>query len=177
MDLLGTLLIGTVTAVGGGTLRDALILARAPFWTSESEYLPLCILAGLATFYLAPTDLDCDSLLHFTTDTLGVGAFACIGALNGLRLGQTTQVAILCGMSTATFGGAVRDVLCKKDVRILHSHAEIYASVAAAGAGGLVMASRVGMPVGRSVGIGLAIALSGRALAWKKDVKLPVWQS
>ena len=66
-------------------------------------------------------------------DAFGVGAFAVIGAQNGIRKGLHPLVCIICGMFTATFGGMIRDVLCQKPPRILHSHAEIYASTALTG--------------------------------------------
>ena len=52
---------------------------------------------------------------------------------------QITPSSFECPVSSpsppaAQGGGVVRDVLCKRDVRILHSHAELYATTAAAGA-------------------------------------------
>ena len=84
------------------------------------------------------------------------------------------SVCVLCGVSTATFGGCVRDVLCGKPPRILHSKAEIYATCA--GMGALVYS--VG---GRHFGLtrtamvaGVGTAFVARYIAWSNDVKLPV---
>jgi uncharacterized membrane protein YeiH len=54
-------------------------------------------------------------------DTVGVGAFAVIGAMNGVRAAVPAVVSAICGMMTATFGGMVRDVTCRSKPRILHS--------------------------------------------------------
>lgn len=175
MDLLGTCVVGTITAVGGGTIRDAIILAKRPFWTSEIEYLYLCLAASGLTFALWPRGRDDDSPLHFATDALGVAAFSVIGAQNGVRAGMGGLVCVICGMATATFGGAVRDVLCNRKVRILHSQAEVYASTAAAGAASYLVARGMGARVGGRVGAGLAVAFAGRSYAWMYGTRLPVW--
>ncbi len=85
MDLMGTVMLGTITAVGGGTLRDMWILGyKRPFWTSETEYLWICFaFSGLAFFVHrklkgAPRELEEKVLLW--TDTFGLGAFCVIGA-------------------------------------------------------------------------------------------------
>lgn len=179
MDLLGTAAVGTITAVGGGTIRDALFLSRAPFWTSEVEYLALCSATAAATFLLWPRADSVDeeeNILLFTGDTLGVAAFCVIGAQNGVRAGMPFAVSVLCGMATATFGGAVRDVLCKRDVRIFHSHAEIYATTAASGATAYLVARSLAAPPAVSVATGLATAGMLRYMAWQKGIRLPVWK-
>lgn len=54
MDILGTVIVGTVTAVGGGTIRDTLVLNRLPFWIEEWEYLLIGIAGSLAAFISWP---------------------------------------------------------------------------------------------------------------------------
>ncbi len=55
MDVLGTIVVGTVTAVGGGTIRDTLVLGRAPFWIVEWEYLLISLLAAVGAFVAWPS--------------------------------------------------------------------------------------------------------------------------
>ena len=51
MDILGCTMVGTITSLGGGTIRD-LLLGRTPvFWFKEVEYLLLCVGTALAAFY------------------------------------------------------------------------------------------------------------------------------
>lgn len=180
MDLLGCAAVGTITAVGGGTIRDAVFLSKSPFWTDEVEYLALCVATALGTFMLWPlvtqsiSEQDMDTGL-FVGDTLGVAAFSVIGVQNGIRAGMKMPVSILCGMATATFGGAVRDVLCKRDVRIFHSHAEIYATTAAGGATAYLAAKSLKAPVGLRIAAGLATAGALRYTARKQGIRLPTW--
>ncbi len=178
MDVLGTAAVGTITAVGGGTIRDAVFLSRSPFWTSEAEYLALCMATAVATFALWPRvehQIPGDHPVLFAGDTLGVAAFSVIGAQNGVRAGMPLPVSVLCGIATATFGGAVRDVLCKRDVRIFHSHAEIYATTAAGGATAYLLARAAGAPLAVKVAVGLGTAGALRYMAWKDGIRLPVW--
>src|SRR3982751_232699 len=48
LDLVGVVLIATVTAIGGGTLRD-LLLGRPPFWLSDPVHLYVIFTAALLT--------------------------------------------------------------------------------------------------------------------------------
>ena len=84
--------------------------------------------------------------------------------------------AALCGMVTATFGGMVRDVLCRRPARILHSKADIYASTALAGATAFLALRSAGMPVGVRIlgGVGTAVAL--RYWAWTQGIRLSTYE-
>lgn len=176
MDLLGTTLVGTITAVGGGTLRDALILSKRPFWTEETEYLYLCALAAGITFFAWPREWGSyEGVATFVTDALGVGAFCVIGAMNGVRAGMGGLVCVICGVATATFGGVVRDVLCRREVRILHSRAEIYASAAVMGGGVYCLTRMAGAGVWMRVVGGVGVAFGVRCVAWMWGVRLPIW--
>jgi uncharacterized membrane protein YeiH len=186
LDLLGVCMVGTITAIGGGTLRDLVIFARAPFWSGENgehEYVYMSLLAAGAAFFLYPSlkggVLDEDGLLIKWGDALGLGAFAVIGAMNGVRASLPPLLCVLCGISTATFGGLTRDVLVarKGGVRILHSYAEVYASCAAAGAGAYLLARSAAAPLWLKILSGVFVGVASRAVAWEHNVTLPNWQS
>ena len=51
MDMLGCMIVGTITAMGGGTVRDILIGVRPVFWFVEYEYLLLCLATTFWTFH------------------------------------------------------------------------------------------------------------------------------
>jgi len=129
MDLLGCSVVGTLTAVGGGTVRD-LLLGNQAFWVAEWEYIVLCLASAGATL-ACWKQLDEagivkeDGALFWAGDTLGIGAFCVIGAQNAVRMGLHPVICILCGVCTSTFGGVMRDVLCNRPVRILHSKSEV----------------------------------------------------
>ncbi|KDO25444.1 hypothetical protein SPRG_09386 [Saprolegnia parasitica CBS 223.65] len=192
-DLLGSIIIGTITAVGGGTLRDALVLNKQPFWVEEWEYLVMSALAATTAFYfwgdmrpgqeivpgsgltLKSADGGEGTAMEWG-DAVGVGAFAVIGAMNGIRASSPMLVSALCGMMTSTFGGLTRDTLLGRPVRILHSYSDVYATVAFSSAC-LYLALRKAAPRYQGCRIFAAICLAVflREQAWTHGWRLPFW--
>ncbi|KAF0718968.1 hypothetical protein As57867_001354, partial [Aphanomyces stellatus] len=109
-------------------------------------------------------------------DAVGVGAFAVIGAMNGIRAQCPLLVSALCGMMTATFGGLTRDTLLHRPGRILHPYADTYAPIAFSGAA-TYLAMRATAPSHQGLRIaacvGLAVGL--RQQAWTHGWRLPHW--
>ena len=58
LDVFGCTMAGVITAVGGGTIRDAIFLNRKPFWTEETEYIYLGLFTGIVTFFAWPSVLE-----------------------------------------------------------------------------------------------------------------------
>lgn len=48
LDIIGFVLFGTITGIGGGTLRDAL-LQLPTFWISDTRYLWVCTAVSALT--------------------------------------------------------------------------------------------------------------------------------
>ena len=179
MDLLGCTIVGTITSIGGGTVRDLLIGNAPVFWASEVEYIILCLATTSITFFTwneleKQKIVEEDGSLLWWTDTIGVGAFCVIGAQNGIRKGLNPLICIICGMFTATFGGVVRDLLCQRKPRILHSSAEIYATTALLGAGTYVFSKYIGLNPFFRIFNGVATAMGARYYASTNEIKLPL---
>jgi len=131
MDLIGYVMIGTITGIGGGTLRD-LLLGRKVWWTSNPQELMLCVVASvIAYFFIKNTTQHHRSIVWL--DAIGLGAFAVVGCQVGLVCGSSFVVAVFMGMLTATGGGVIRDVLTNTKPMIL-SAGELYATAALGGA-------------------------------------------
>jgi uncharacterized membrane protein YeiH len=125
MDLLGVVVLGLVTAVGGGTIRDVLLGAVPPFCFTDENYLYLSIVVGLLVFYFHHSlDFLHKPLLYF--DALGLATFLVIGTGKALKYEAGFLVAVMMGVMTATAGGVVRDVLSDQVPFILQK--EIYAT-------------------------------------------------
>ncbi len=125
MDLLGVVILGLVTAVGGGTIRDILLGAVPPFCFTDENYLYLSIVVGLFIFYFHHAlDFLHRPLLYF--DALGLATFLVIGTGKALKYDAGFLVAVMMGVMTATAGGVVRDVLSDQVPFILQK--EIYAT-------------------------------------------------
>src|SRR4051812_22183654 len=52
MDVVGFAVLGTVTGIGAGTLRD-LLLGSPVFWIREPAYLTTCLLVSGLAFFVA----------------------------------------------------------------------------------------------------------------------------
>ena len=127
MDVFGCMVIGTVTATGGGTLRDIVLGGEQQvFWMRDVTYLKICIVTSLVTFFTWPRFetkrgwRDDHELLCFA-DALGMGAFCVMGAEKALVKDVDPLCAAILGLVTATFGGVTRDVLTRRPVRIFHA--------------------------------------------------------
>ncbi|ANJ68293.1 hypothetical protein A9404_05070 [Halothiobacillus diazotrophicus] len=129
MDWMGFSILATVTGIGGGTLRD-LLLGRPVFWIVHWEYIVICVVTALATFYLLRHVHRRLSWLLWA-DAVGLAAFSVLGVQIALTSGTSPFIAIIMGMMTAAFGGLIRDVLAGEPPLLLHR--EIYASAALIG--------------------------------------------
>lgn len=130
MDIVGYVLIGTITGLGGGTLRD-LLLNRPVWWVREPLELYLCIGAALLTYFWFFRIADRYRATAWF-DALGLSAFAITGSGVALQWGASWPVAVFMGVITATGGGVVRDVLT--DTRPMILCGELYAVAALVGA-------------------------------------------
>eukprot|EP00047_Mylnosiga_fluctuans_P017068 m.58501 g.58501 ORF g.58501 m.58501 type:complete len:244 (-) comp6906_c0_seq2:67-798(-) len=180
MDLLGTVVVGTITAVGGGTARDVIVLNRMPFWIEEWEYIVIGVAGALAAFFTWPTlkkmGADDNADVMLMADGVALGAFAVIGTQNGIRAKLPLGLTVIGAMITSTFGGLTRDVLCQRPPRILHAHADIYASTALGGSAAYLAARQLGLPVPARIIAGVSTTAAMRMYAWTNGVRLPTWQ-
>jgi uncharacterized membrane protein YeiH len=170
MDIVGFMVLGTVTGIGGGTLRD-LLLGQAPvFWVREPAYLVVCILiAGIMFFTPQIRESRYRIVLWF--DAMGLALFAVTGAERAYVLGAHPVVAITMGVITASFGGIIRDVFANQSPVVLSY--EIYILAALAAAGAFVALSLFGAPRDAALGTGLVIGLSLRLMALHFKWSLP----
>jgi uncharacterized membrane protein YeiH len=173
LDVVGVLVIASVTAVGGGTLRDLLLGIHPVFWIRDPTPLIVACAAGALTLvYGRRAHIPRDALL--IADALGLGLFCVTGAGVAERAGAPFSIALVLGAASAVAGGVIRDVLCAHVPLILRQ--EIYATAAIAGAGTYLSLERVGVhePVLTPISVGVAVAL--RLAAVLRGLHLPVIQ-
>ncbi|MGB9670752.1 MAG: trimeric intracellular cation channel family protein [Halothiobacillaceae bacterium] len=173
MDLVGFALIGTVTGIGGGTLRD-LLLDKPVYWLTEWEYVLLTVLAAWSVFLFARafTSRAAAAWLNWA-DAVGLAAFSLIGAQAALAVGTSPFIAVVMGMMTASFGGLLRDILCNDPPMILHR--EVYASAAALGAIVFVVLHELAAPALLTLTAGFFTALIVRGLGIVYGLHLPAF--
>jgi uncharacterized membrane protein YeiH len=125
MDLFGVLVLGLVTAVGGGTLRDLLLGDMPTFSLKNETYLYVAILAALIVFINRERFNFFEKPLLYL-DAIGLGIFVVIGTTKALDFNLGFLGAVMMGVMTGTAGGVIRDVLANQIPLILRR--EIYAS-------------------------------------------------
>jgi uncharacterized membrane protein YeiH len=126
LDILGFILMGAVTGVGGGTLRD-LLLDIPVFWVSEPLTIYLCIGSSAFTYFAIKLFLKRDFWIVWM-DAIGLSIFAVMGTQVALDQQAPIIVAVVMGVMSATFGGIIRDVLCAQTLMLMRP--EMYISCA-----------------------------------------------
>ncbi|WP_439101449.1 trimeric intracellular cation channel family protein [Congregibacter sp.] len=134
LDVLGFVLFGTITGVGGGTLRD-LLLQLPVFWISDVRYLWVCITVSALSWYIAPM-LSVRRKILLWADAMGLALFSVLGCAKALQYDAPWIVAVVMGVMSASFGGLIRDTLLGRESVLLG--AEIYVTAALVGAGSYV---------------------------------------
>ncbi|MFB5609832.1 MAG: trimeric intracellular cation channel family protein [Nitrosarchaeum sp.] len=108
-DIVGILLLATITGIAGGTIRDV-VMGQFPNSLFDPAYVIITILSGVAIFFLY-SHLKKHWNLFLKFDAIGLGVFAIIGATFAYHLvGLNFLAIILAGMLTAVGGGILRDV-------------------------------------------------------------------
>lgn len=130
-DVVGATIIGTVTAIGGGSLRDILIGETPVSWMKDVNYL-IIIFASVPICYFFMKSLHRLRKGIFIFDTIGIALFTIIGLEKTLAVGLSPAVAVLMGIVSAVFGGITRDVLTNEIPLIFRK--EIYATACLVGA-------------------------------------------
>ena len=118
-DLLGVLVLATVTAVGGGSIRDALVGTIPPSALRNELLLWSVALIGLLVFRFHPKVQALGRPIYYL-DTLGLGLFAALGAERGLEAGLGPFGVALAGTLSGAGGGVLRDVLSGEVPGILY---------------------------------------------------------
>lgn len=175
LDWFGALVVGAVTAVGGGTMRG-LILGDTPvFWIADEKYLLFALLGGLAAIPLVRHFDRDDSRFERSVvlfDALGLSLFAVTGAQLTLELGFDGPTAVVCGILTGVGGGVIRDLLAGQHPLILRS--DIYATAALVGTALYVaLAELTSIHQTPAMLIGAATIFTLRMVAYRKNWSLP----
>ena len=123
IDWFGAVVVGFVTAIGGGTVRD-LLLGITPFWMLNPIYL-VCSVIGLIIVIIFSKKLVRLDTPFFIFDTIGLALFVVVGLEKTIHLGFPFWVAIIMGTITGIIGGVLRDVLINEIPLVFRK--EVYA--------------------------------------------------
>lgn len=175
IDWFGVMVLGFVTAVGGGTLRDV-ILKQPVFWVQDHSFLISAVVAATLTIGMA-RHLNPSSKPFLITDAIFLAFVTMVGAEKTLSLNHAWTICALFGVVTGVAGGIFRDVLLGEVPLVFRPHIYLYATAALIGSAAYLAASMVwpgqwfNLVLGTTVTLGLRLA----AIYWR--LRLPVFQT
>lgn len=180
LDLLGIIVLGVTTAVGGGMLRDIIIGIHPPTLFVKPVYVATAFLAVMVLFLIVRFRritmevLESDGyerILNFL-DAVGLGAFTVVGIDTAIEagLGGYSFLAIFLGVITGVGGGILRDIMAGQTPAVLKKH--VYACASIAGAVSYVALIRV-MNSGMAMVISAVLVVVIRVLARHYRWNLP----
>lgn len=155
-DIVGFVVLGICSGVGGGILRDLLLGMGFPVALTHPAYLPAAVLASTAAYLLDLRGRWTQHLLA-TADVLALGCWAATGTLKAYSVGLSWLPCLLMGVLTAIGGGIVRDVLVARPPVVFGGN-PLYATVALCGSVEMLILASFNQP---AAGMGLSILTCG----------------
>ena len=172
LDPFGVVVLASVTAIGGGTIRDT-ILQTPVFWVVEPYYLYVILVTALLTIVLIRRPKRIPKRFLLIADALGLALFAVLGTQKSMALGSPLPVAIVMGTITGVAGGMIRDVLCNVIPMILRQ--EIYALAAMLGGSLFILLHWLNWSDTHAIIVAICAALILRLAAIYWHVSLPAF--
>ena len=172
LDWVGVAVLGSTTALGGGSARDVLLGHHPLAWVAQPWWLLLATCAALATIPLARLVRRLP-VTFLVLDAIGLVAFTVIGCSVARELGHGVVIAMVSGVITGCVGGVLRDVL-SGEVPLLFRR-EVYATVSLV-TGGLYMGGlALGWPHDAVMLGAMAVGLAFRIVAVHQRWNVPTF--
>lgn len=124
MDLFGVIVLGVVTALGGGCVRDLVLGINPPNMFIDSFFARLSVISCIIVFiifyirsdYLKSKRFKKYQNFMLILDAIGLGSFTVTGINTALSLGFSNNkfLLIFVGMVTGVGGGVIRDIFAKE---------------------------------------------------------------
>ncbi|MGF1910541.1 TRIC cation channel family protein [Vibrio kasasachensis] len=131
MDPFGVIVLGSVTAIGGGTIRDMALGATPVFWITDTNYLWVIFITCVLTMLIVRRPKRLAWWILPVCDAVGLAVFVGIGVEKAMMFQDSALIAIIMGVITGCGGGIIRDVLAREVPMVLRS--EVYATACIAG--------------------------------------------
>lgn len=172
LDPVGVLVLATVTATGGGTLRDVLMDRHPIFWISEPSYIAVSALAALVTWIWVKRFPPPNKSLQYA-DALGLAFFTIAGVQIAEAGGLSPLIAAIMGAITGCAGGLIRDVLVA-EVPLIFRQSELYVTACAAGIASYLGLASLGIAEGLASTIGMVVIALVRLASIRWGITLPI---
>ena len=132
MDIFGVSVLGVITAVGGGMIRDVTLGIIPPGVFQKPVYAAVAVLTSVKREMLKG-NVTYDKVM-LVMDSVGLGIFTVVGVNTGIRQGfaDNTFLLVFVGTITGVGGGLLRDMMAEVPPYIFVKH--IYACASIVGA-------------------------------------------
>ncbi len=170
MDWAGVCMLGAITALGGGTIRDVLLGHYPLVWVERPSYLAIAAIAAFISILIARA-VHRLYVAFLVLDAIGLVVFTMAGCDIAWQMDASLPIVIVAGMVTGCAGGVLRDILCN-DVPLLF-RSELYASVSVVT--GLFYATAFGLTLNKEIWTALTfvLGLTFRLLAIRFKWEMP----
>jgi len=169
VDVFGAVVLGIITAIGGGTVRD-LLLDQPIFWIADFNYIWVGLIAAALAFFLTQRFQQRYRLLLYL-DGFAAALFGLVATEKVLGLHLAAPFAVMMGVLTSIGGGIVRDVLAGRTSLLMSR--EIYATPILLGCALYVLLRDVVPNIQIAGWIALIFTSGLRFLAIYKDLQMP----
>lgn len=173
MDPFGVIVLGSVTAIGGGTIRDMALGATPVFWITDTTYLWVIFITCLLTMILVRKPKRLAWWVLPVCDAIGLAVFVGIGVEKALAYNASGMVAVIMGVITGCGGGIIRDILAREVPMVLRS--EVYATACIIGGIFHTMAVSMGYDHSTALLAGVISTLVIRLGAIRWHLSLPTF--
>lgn len=174
MDGFGVIVLASVTAIGGGTLRD-LILDLPVFWVVDESFLVAILLAALLTIVWLRFQSRIPKMPLLIADAIGLAFFVVMGCQKALEHGASAMIAIVMGTITGAFGGLIRDIMCNDIPMVLRG--ELYATAAILGGFVYTQCLAAELATYPAMIAAMLVTLLSRLAAIKWNLTFPVFRN
>ncbi|MEH6531614.1 MAG: TRIC cation channel family protein [Photobacterium frigidiphilum] len=171
MDPFGVVVLASVTAIGGGTIRDMALGATPVFWITDTNYLWVIFFTCLISMIVVRRPQRMPWYFLPVADAIGLAVFVAIGVEKALRFGASPMVAVIMGVITGCGGGVIRDVLAREIPMVLRT--EVYATACILG--GMIHTIGLSVDIDPTIATlaGVVATLSIRLAAIRWHLSLP----
>ncbi|WPC74636.1 TRIC cation channel family protein [Vibrio porteresiae] len=173
MDPFGVIVLASVTAIGGGTIRDMALGATPVFWIRNTTYLWVILITCVLTMLVVRRPKRVAWWILPVCDAIGLAVFVGIGVEKAMSYQSSALVAIIMGVLTGCGGGIIRDVLAREIPMVLRS--EVYATACIIGGIFHTSALALGYSPSSALASGILSTLIIRLGAIRWHLSLPIF--
>jgi uncharacterized membrane protein YeiH len=172
LDIVGVVVVATISAIGGGLLRDVVLPDVPPPVLADWRYVAVSTAAAVLVFFFHPQVGRVTRAVR-VFDAAGLGFFAVSGTSKALAFGLGPVPAMILGVITGCGGGVLRDVLLREIPLVLRT-GELYAVTALAGSLVVVAGDALGTYDAPTAAVGVGVVFLLRMVALRRRWSAPL---